>query len=92
MSTVEQRDRLREAPLKLIAARIRRARKEADLSHDRLGEQVGTSRQHLISLEKARHRPRLEMLTKIAGATGRDLDWFLDPEVDPSPFPDELAA
>ena len=92
MSTVEQRDRLREAPLKLIAARIRRARKEADLSHDRLGDHVGTSRQHLISLEKARHRPRLEMLTRIAEATGRDLDWFLDPEVDPSPFPDELAA
>lgn len=88
---VEQRDRLKEAPLRLVAARIRRARKEADLSHDRLGAEVGTSRQHLISLEKARHRPRLEMLTKIAEATGRDLDWFLDPEVDPSPFPAEAA-
>jgi transcriptional regulator with XRE-family HTH domain len=91
MSTVEQRNRLREAPLKLIAARIRRARKEADLSHDRLGERVGTSRQHLISLEKGRHRPRFEMLSKIADATERDVDWFVDPEVDPSPFPAEAA-
>lgn len=90
MSIVEQRDRLREAPLKLVAARIKQARKEADLSHDRLGDQVGTSRQHLISLEKARHRPRLEMLTKIAEATGREIDWFLDP--DPASFPDIEAA
>lgn len=92
MTTVEMRDRLREAPLRLVATRIKRARKEADLSHDRLGEQVGTSRQHLISLEKARHRPRLEMLTRIAEATGREVDWFLDPEMDPSPFPDAEAA
>lgn len=77
--------------MKLVAARIKRARREADLSHDRLGERVGTSRQHLISLEKGRHRPRLEMLTRIAEATERDVDWFLDPEVDPSPFPAEAA-
>lgn len=86
------RDRLREAPLKMVAARIRRARKEADLSHDRLGDRVGTSRQHLISLEKGRHRPRLEMLSRIADATGREVGWFLDPEVDPSPFPVDEAA
>lgn len=92
MSVIDIRDKLRDAPLKLLAARIKRARREADLSHDRLGERVGTSRQHLISLEKGRHRPRPEMLTKIAEATGREIDWFLDPEVDPSPFPDELAA
>lgn len=92
MSTVGARELLRDAPLKLVAARIKRARKEADLSHDRLGESVGTSRQHLISLEKGKHRPRLEMLTKIAEATGRDIDWFVDPEVDPSPFPDVEAA
>ena len=84
---------LRDAPLKLIAARIRRARNESGMSHDRLGEKVGTSRQHLINLEKGRHRPRLEMLTGIAEATGRDLEWFLNPEIDPSPFQaDEQAA
>lgn len=88
MTVIENRDRLKEAPLRLIATRIRRARREADLSHDRLGGLVGTSRQHLISLEKAKHRPRLEMLTKIAEATGRQVEWFLDPDVDPSPFPE----
>lgn len=26
------------------------------------------------------------MLTKIAEATGRSVEWFLDPDLDPSPF------
>lgn len=85
-------ERIRLAPGALIGARIRRARKEAALSHDKLGDALGgVTRQHLIKLEKAQHRPRAEMLTKIAAATGRELDWFLDPEVDPSPFPAEAA-
>lgn len=86
-------ERIRLAPGPLIGARIKRARKEMGdngdvVSHDRLGGIVGTSRQHLIKLEKAQHRPRAEMLLRIAEATGRSVDWFLDPEVDPSPFPD----
>lgn len=86
MSVASLRDRIHQADLRLISARIRRARREGDLSHDRLAELVGTSRQHLISLEKARHRPRPEMLSKIAEATEREVEWFLDPEQDPSPF------
>lgn len=87
----ELRERIRLAPLPLIAARIKRARKP--LSHDQLGERMGgVSRQHLIKLEKAKHRPGPEMLLRISEATGRSVDWFLDPEVDPSPFPDEEAA
>lgn len=82
---------IHDAPLKLIAARIRKARREADLTLDGLGETVGTSRHHLIRLEKGVHRPRAEMLTKIAEATGRSVGWFLDPDVDPSPFQEEAA-
>lgn len=81
-------EQIQNAPLKLIAARIRRSRREAEITLDALGETVGTSRQHLIRLEQGKHRPRAEMLRRIAEATGRSLDWFLDPEVDPSPFPD----
>jgi transcriptional regulator with XRE-family HTH domain len=92
---IDLQERIRLAPGALIAARIKRARKTLGISHDRLGELCGgVSRQHLIKLEQAKHRPRAEMLAKIANATGRDIDWFLDPEVDPSPFPaeDGLAA
>lgn len=85
-------ERVKNAPLDLIAARIRRARREAPMSHDRLAELVGTSRQHLIKLEKGKHRPRPFMLEAIAAATGRESDWFVDPDLDPSPFPDERAA
>jgi transcriptional regulator with XRE-family HTH domain len=84
-------NRIQDAPLRLIAARIRRARREADLTLDALGEAVGTSRHHLIRLEKGIHRPRVEMLTKIAEATGRHVEWFLDPDVDPSPFQEAAA-
>jgi transcriptional regulator with XRE-family HTH domain len=85
-------ERIRLAPGQLIAGRIRRARKDAKLTHDQLGALIGgVTRQHLIKLEKAQHRPRAAMLQRIAEATGRSVDWFLDPEVDPSPFPDARA-
>ena len=94
----ELQERIRKAPAQLVAARIKRARRSIFedgrvLSHDKLGERIGgVTRQHLIKLEKGQHRPRAEMLTRIAEATGRDIDWFLDPEVDPSPFPESEAA
>lgn len=90
--TIEELDhlqeRIRKAPADLIAARIRRARRSDEnfQTLDHLAEAVDSSRQHLIKLEKAKHRPRAEMLIKIADATGRSVDWFLDPEIDPSPF------
>ena len=90
-TTVDLEQFRRDAPLPLIAARIKRARKARGLSHDRLGEACGgVTRQHLIKLEKGRHRPTLDMLDRIAAATGRDVRWFLDPEVDPSPFPGDV--
>lgn len=89
----ELQERIRLAPGQLIATRIKRARKEADLSHDRLGERCGgVSRQHLIKLEKATHRPRAALLRLIADATERPVDWFVDPDLDPSPFPDDRTG
>ena len=48
----------------------------------------GVTRQHLIKLERGLHRPGADMLTRYAEATGRQVEWFLDPELDPSPFPE----
>jgi transcriptional regulator with XRE-family HTH domain len=84
---------LRDAPLPLIAARIKRARKASGLSHDRLGELAGgIHRPNLIGLEQGKHRPRMKTLERISEATGRDPRWFVDPEVDPSPFPADQEA
>ena len=88
----ELRERLRLAPLELIAGRVRRARRTSGLSHDVIGERMGgTFRQTLIKWEKAKHRPSIDMLTRYAEATGRHVEWFLDPDIEPSPFP-EVAA
>lgn len=99
--TVEEREalqeRIRQAPALLIAERIKRARKDYNgdgtvISHDKFGALLegGVSRQHLIKLEGAKHRPRADMLAKIAEATGRSVDWFLD--ADPRPFPGRVAG
>jgi transcriptional regulator with XRE-family HTH domain len=85
----ELQERIRIAPGQLLATRVKRSRKTAKLTLDQLGVLCGgVTRQHLIKLEKGRHRPRAAMLLRIAEATGREVDWFLDPAIDPSPFPD----
>ena len=86
------KEMIRLAPLPLIAARVRRARKESGLSHDEIGRRMGgVLRQTLIKWESAKHRPGDELLTRYAEATGRPVEWFLDPDVDPSPFQEEAA-
>lgn len=87
-------ERIRLAAGQLIAGRIRRARRQAGLSHDKLGDAIGgVSRQHLIKLEKAQHRPRADMLLRIAEATGKPVDFFLVEEAgETSPFPEDEAA
>ena len=87
----ELQERIRKAPAELVASRIRRARRGSDATLDQLATAVESSRQHLIKLEKGQHRPRAEMLAKIAEATGRSVEWFLDPDLDPSPFQEEAA-
>jgi len=88
MTNIELREALRDAPLKLVAARIRRARRDEELSLDGLAGLADTSRQHLISLEKGKHRPRPEMLGRIAQATGKPVEFFLEEEHDRAPFQD----
>lgn len=59
-----------------VGRQIRRARKDAGLSHDKLAAAAGTSRQHLIRLEKGEHVPRAELLQRIAEATGKEPAFF----------------
>ena len=59
-----------------VGRQIRRARKDAGLSHDQLAERVGSSRQHLIKLEKGKHLPGPRLLTAIARETGKSEAFF----------------
>lgn len=92
MEIADVRDMLRDAPLKMVAARIHRARKQKGYSLDQLAEAAETSRQHLINLEKGRHRPRAEMIFRLAEALGKPIDFFLvEDSGEPNPFPAEAA-
>lgn len=77
-------ERIRLAPAALIGARIRRARRECGFSHDYLGELIRpeqpVTRQHLIKLEKGKHRPGPWLLGRIAEVTDRPIDYFFDEE------------
>lgn len=75
-----------------VGEQIRSARKRAGLSHDRLGAVVGTSRQHLIRLEKGIHQPRDGMLARIAEATGQPLSFFEDGDAEDDEESDPVAA
>lgn len=93
MTTEEVRGRIQDAPLRLLASRIRSARRDRGLSLDHVAGEAGTSRQHLINLEKGKHRPRPEMLERIANALDRPLDYFLAPEErEPESFPDRAVV
>lgn len=61
-----------------LAARIKMARQRANLTLDRLGEVVGTSRHHLIRLEKGEHKPKPDMARRIAEATGVPIELLQD--------------
>jgi transcriptional regulator with XRE-family HTH domain len=93
VTTEELSREIQNAPLRLIAGRIKQARKASQTpTLDQLAEQVGTSRHHLIRLEGAKHRPRVEMLQRIAEATEKPLDFFLlEAAGDPNPFPADAA-
>lgn len=67
----------KEAPL---STRIKFARQRASFSLDRLAAEVGTSRQHLIRLEKGLHKPKPDMAQRIATATGVPLELLQDDE------------
>lgn len=92
-ATQELYEAIRQAPLALIASRMRRARRDCGLSHDEIGRRMGgVTRQHLIKLEKGRHRPGAEMLRKYADAVGKSASYFVDVEAVDNPFPEDEAA
>lgn len=64
-----------------LGEQLKQARGDANLTLDGLAAIVGTSRHHLIRLEKGTHVPRPNMLERIASATGKPLDYFVPAEV-----------
>lgn len=67
-----------------IGQRIVWARKRVGISQEKLAERIGTSRRHMIRIEKGVHRPGERFLQRIAEATGQPVELFEDEEDDPS--------
>jgi transcriptional regulator with XRE-family HTH domain len=60
-----------------LGGRLRWARKRLGLSHDKVAVRAGTSRQHLIALEKGRHTPTEAMLLRLADALDLPVEFFV---------------
>ena len=56
--------------------RIVWARKQKGISQERLAEQIGTSRRHMIRIEKGLHHPGPAFRARIAEATEQPEDFF----------------
>lgn len=65
-----------ETPKYDIGAKIVSARKRTGISQENFAPLVGTTRRHLIRLEKGRHRPSADLLARIAEATGQPESFF----------------
>lgn len=68
--------------------RIVWARKRKGISQERLAERIGTSRRHMIRIEKGLHRPGPEFRARIADATEQPPEFFSDDDdEESSPMP-----
>jgi len=75
-----------------IGALVRQARTEAGLKQEALAEAVGVASLSISHYENGRQAPRVEVLERIASATGKHLAWFFGgedaaPPTPPAPVP-----
>lgn len=75
----------------VLGSRIRQARRAAELSQSQLAARVGAHVTSISDWERGVNRPRVEALAAIAEATGKTLDWFVEPR-DPFREAAEAAA
>lgn len=78
-----------------IHQRIVWARNQKGLSQERLAERIGTSRRHMIRIEKGQHVPGPVLRARIAEATEQPEDFFSPDDADEEAHPamaDFLAA
>lgn len=63
-----------------LGQRIVWARKRKGISQERLADLIGTSRRHMIRIEKGQHRPGPVFIARIAEATEQPEEFFDDEE------------
>ncbi len=59
-----------------IGQRVRWAREKKGISQERLAERAGTTRRHVMRIEKGQHKPRPDLVARIAEATDQQPTFF----------------
>ena len=65
--------------LSVLGARLKTARKERDLTQERLAELSGRSARHIAKIEKGEVNPSFEALSTLVKALGVSFDSIFDP-------------
>jgi transcriptional regulator with XRE-family HTH domain len=72
-----------------LGSRIRQARRQAGLSQSQLAALTGAHVTSVSDWERGVNQPTLRYLTSIAEATGKSIDWFVEPR---DPFRETAAT
>lgn len=64
-----------------LSKRIRKARQEAHLSQQELGQAIGVSDKSVSAYEKGRALPSIDKLKKIAASTNQSVSFFTEEKV-----------
>ncbi len=75
-----------------LSERIRKARKEARLSQQDLGENIGVSDKSISAYEQGRSIPPIKNLKKIAQATRHPFAYFTQEETDETTLATKLLS
>lgn len=67
-----------------LSKRIRKARQEAHLSQQELGQAIGVSDKSVSAYEKGRALPSINKLKKIAASTNQSVSFFTEEKVNES--------
>lgn len=74
-----------------LAIRIREARRNAHLSQDELGKQIGVSDKSVSAYEQGRSTPPINKLKKIAESTSHPLSYFTQEDNEEALMTSKLA-
>jgi transcriptional regulator with XRE-family HTH domain len=73
----------------ILGSRIRQARRQAGLSQSQLAAKIGAHVTSVSDWERGVNEPSVRHLTSIAEATGKSIDWFVEPR---DPFRETATA
>lgn len=82
----------KEKKLSELARRIRTARREARLSQQALGDNIGVSDKSVSAYEQGRSVPPFDKLKKIAVQTNRPVSYFTEDNIDEATITTKLLS